>query len=84
MEKFDVPLIDDCYLNLRAENKIDLRPIQNGWRNHYEESSYWGRKLFVHQVASRALSVRAFVPLRAERSTAQNSSSSSSSSISAN
>ena len=56
-DKQNVGLIDECYIDLCFENKIDLRPIQVDWRDHYEESSYWGRKLFVHQVASRVLGI---------------------------
>ena len=55
-EEQDELFIAGCYDVLIARNQIDIRPIQKNWRSHYQSSCYWGRELFVHQVASYALS----------------------------
>ena len=53
----DESLIVECYEDLIKRNKIDIRPIQTDWKSHYKSSCCWGRELFVHQVASYAVSL---------------------------
>ena len=56
-EEGEEPFIVEIYKDLIKRNQIDIRPIQTNWKSHYKSSCCWGRELFVHQVASYAVSL---------------------------